>query len=446
MKKLLSILIFTFIFWGNLPIAAASNAETNFAQKLSQVLQNGTLSEALTLFENMPENLKGDVDLKTLHASLLLSAGKTGDAEKIASDLLSKQPKNVDVLLLNSMIAKQKNNAVKKIQYLNQIVAIEPNNPEANIELGNDQATKRKYRNARDYYLKALKGDPNNIEALFGHAKMSYYLHKDDDSKASFNKILELDPYNAPSYSYLAKFEAEARHFKTATEYLTKAISLEPDNSDYYLDLGNYHRESRKFAEAEKAWKKAVELDPDYFLGYAYLAGLYDEQNKFDLAYENYWKVIQKNPEYYYAYESLGMIAWHKEDYANSIKFFGSAYKANPNNVSYALMVAANYQKMKKPQDCKTFTEKAMKNLDRNSFEYLTLRLLHDMTGDSTLTLKVQSEESKKKKGKYLYYLAVYWDLKGKLDLAHKYYAEVLEIQGADFFEYRLAEWAQSPK
>ena len=98
---------------------------------------------------------------------------------------------------------------------------------------------------------------------------------------------------------------------------------------------------------------------------------------------------------------------------------------------------------MKKVQDCKTFTEKAMKNLDRNSFEYLTLRLIHDMTGESTLTLKIQNEESKKKKGKYLYYLALYWDLKQNLSLAHKYYAEVTEIQGADFFEYRLAEWAE---
>ena len=87
-----------------------------------------------------------------------------------------------------------------------------------------------------------------------------------------------------------------------------------------------------------------------------------------------------------------------------------------------------------------------MKNLDRNSFEYLSLRLIHDMTGDSTLTLKIQNEESKKKKGKYLYYLALYWALKGNDSLAQKYYSEVTEIKGADFFEFRLAEWEQMAK
>lgn len=445
-KSLVLILssIFMVAFMTNL--YGASSSEINFVKKLDSALEKGTLLEAISLFDSMPAELQEDVDLRTLQASLLLSAGKTSDAEKIASGLLTKEPKNIDVLLLNAMVAKQKKNNVKKQQYLKQILAIQPNNPDANIELGNEQAVKRNYRNARDYYVKAIKGDPNNIEALFGHGKMSYYLQRDDDSKKSFNKILSLDPNNAPAWSYLAKFESESRRFKKAVEYVSKAIEIDPTNSDYYFDLGNFNRESGRLSEAEKAWKKATELDPDYFLGYAYLAGVYDEQNKLDLAYENYIKVIQKNPKYYYAYESIGMIAWHKGNYEDSRKAFEAAFNANPNNTSYALMMAACLQRMKKTQECKTFTEKVMKNLDRNSFEYLSLRLIHDMTGESTLTLKVQNEESKKKKGKYLYYLALYWELKGNETLAHKYYAEVLDIKGADFFEFRLAEWAQMGK
>jgi tetratricopeptide (TPR) repeat protein len=243
--------------------------------------------------------------------------------------------------------------------------------------------------------------------------------------------------------AYLAKFEAEGRRFKKAIEYLNKAIELDPENSDYYFDLGNFNREAGKYDEAEKAWLKATELTPDYFLGYAYLAGLYDEQDKLDKAYDYYVKVVQKNPKYYYAYESIGMIAWQRRNWAEARKAFEGALNGRPDSTSYALMIAACYQQEKKIPECKKFTEKMMKGLDRNSFEYLSLRLFHDMTGESTLTLKIQNEESKKKKGKYLYYLALYWDIKGKLNLAHKYYSEVTEMKGADFFEFRLAEWAE---
>ena len=160
-------------------------------------------------------------------------------------------------------------------------------------------------------------------------------------------------------------------------------------------------------------------------------------------ALENYRKVVEKNPQYYYAYESLGILAWHDKNYDEAKDAFEEARKKNSANVSYTLMIAACYMKKNNYQGCKSFTEKAMKGMDRNSLEYLALRLFHDMAGDSSFTLKVQNEASKKKKGKFLYYLALYWDIKGNMNLAHKYYAEVTEIQGADFFEYRLAEWAE---
>jgi len=48
------------------------------------------------------------------------------------------------------------------------------------------------------------------------------------------------------------------------------------------------------------------------------------------------------------------------------------------------------------------------------------------------------------KSGKYLYYLALYYDLKGDVSLAQKYYVEVCAIQSPMFFEYRLAKWAKT--
>ncbi|WP_407426933.1 tetratricopeptide repeat protein [Treponema sp.] len=440
--KKISVIIFislcTFVY-------PATSAEVKFAQDLEKTLNSGSIEKALALFEKMPAGMEKDTGLQTLKGSLLLSAGKVNDAEKLASELLLKEPKNIDVLALNAMVAKQKGNNAKKLQYLKQIIAIEPNNPEANIELGSEQALKRNYRNARDYYAKALKGDPDNLEALFGHGKMSYYLEKDDDSKQSFNKILELDPHNSQALSYLAKFEAEARQYKKAIEYVLEAVKYDSLNSDYYLDLGTYSRFSGKYADAEKYWKKAVELDPDYFLGYAYLAGLYDEQNKYDLAYEYYKKVVQKNPKYYYAYESVGMFAWYKGNYEESKAAFEEARKANPDNVSYALMVMACQLKMKKLQDMKKYAQSVMKGMDRNSLEFQMVRMYHDQTGDSPVTLKIQNEQSRSKRGKMLFYLALFYDIRGNISLAQKYYGEITEMQGASFFEARLALLLTSP-
>lgn len=420
--------------------------EAQFAQALGSALENGSVEDALLLFEKMPAGLENDVDLQILRASLLLSAGRDTEAESLAAALLSSAPKNVDVLGLNVMIAKKNGNSAQKTQFLRQILQVDPQNPDANIELGSEQALKRNYRSARDYYRKALAADPENEEALFGFGKMSYYLEKDDDAKKSFNKILEINSQNASALSYLAKFEAEKLQYRKAVEYVNKAIQYEPDNGDYYLDLGTYSRFSGKYDDAEKAWKKAVELEPDYFLGYAYLAGLCEEQDRRADALAYYKKVVEKNPEYYYAYESIAMFEWEKGNYSAARAAFDAAGKGNSGSISYKLMTAACLIKEKKIQECRTYTEKVMKGMDRNSIEYLAVRLFHDMSGDAPFTLKVQNETNRTTRTKMLFYLAVYWELKGNSSLAHKYYAEVADVQGASFFEARLAQWANSAR
>lgn len=448
-KILLGLAAMQFILTAGLFAAPSkSSSEISFVQNLSKALEKGSVDDALLLYEKIPAALSEDVDLLALKGSLLLSCNKDKEAEKLALELLAKEPKNISILSLNAMVAKKKGNSAKQLQYLKQITALEPNNPDANVELASEEALKRNYRNARDYYKRALIAEPDNMEALFGHGKMSYYLERDDDSKKSFNRLLELDPENPQALAYLAKFEAEKRQYKTAIDYVNRALKRDPDNSDLYFDLASYSRFLGRYADAEKYWKKTTELAPDYFLGYVYLAGLYDEQNKIDLAYEYYKKVVEKNPKYYYAYESLGMFAWKQKNWSEARQYFMKARESNNganNSLYYGLMVAACYQKEKNIPECKKYTEAMMKGMNTKTLDYIFTRLFHDMVGDSTAVLDVQKEQSRKKKGRFLFYLAVFYELKGNDNLAMKYYSEVSDMQGADFFEWRIANWKVNP-
>ncbi|MDE7228786.1 MAG: tetratricopeptide repeat protein [Treponemataceae bacterium] len=427
------------------PAAAESPAvltEVQFVQRVSDMLASGDTAQALALFDAMPEGMEGDDELQMLKASLLLTSGREGEAETLAKDLLAAHPDDVNILSLNVMVAKNKGDTATKSRLLKQILAIDPNNADANMELGDEQALKHSYRNAINYYRKAVAAEPNNTDALFSYGKMSYYLQKDADARAYFERILTIEPENAQALAYLGKLEGENRHYRAACDYLNRAIQSDPDNAEYYLDLGTYTRYTGDYAGAEAAWKKAVSLTPDYFLGYAYLAGLYDELNRFDDAYTYYRKVVEKNPQYYYAYESLGMLAWKKGKWAESRAAFEKARAKNPQNISYALMIAATYWKENDIPQLKKFTETVMKGMDRQSLEYAVVRMYHDMAGDAGVVQKVVNEQNRTKKGKFLYYTALYFDLKNNPTLAGKYYAEVTSMKNPMFFEYRLAEWS----
>ena len=195
------------------PLAFAQNssAGVEFVQKLSTVLETGSVDEALNLYNQIPSELSEDTGIMCLKASLLMSADRDKEAQALASQLLAKEPQNVDVLDINVMLAKKRGDKASKTGFIKRILAIDPVNPGANIELADEQALKKNWRNARDYYKKALSGDPDNLDALFGYGKMCYYMEKDQDSKKAFNRLIELDPENPQGNAYLGKYAAENR-------------------------------------------------------------------------------------------------------------------------------------------------------------------------------------------------------------------------------------------
>ncbi len=85
-----------------------------------------------------------------------------------------------------------------------------------------------------------------------------------------------------------------------------------------------------------------------------------------------------------------------------------------------------------------------MKTMDKKSLDYTLVRMYHDMAGDSGVAIKIQNEQNRNKRGKFLFYYALYFDILKKTDLAKKYYIEVVEMKSPMFFEYRMAEWAKN--
>lgn len=421
------------------------SAETiNFAEELQKHLMAGDINGAISLYKDIPENLKDDVDLKILESSLLLSVGRLEEAKTIVNELKNSGNNTIEVMEVNAEIANASGKLADIQKATDELLKADPANVTANLILGNRWALKKKYKLACDYYRKVILKESTNEDGLFGYGQMSYYLGNLKESEKAFKKLAEVNPESDIAYQYLGKLAAEEENYKLSIENIQKAIALNPQNSDYYIDLGNYSRNLGRYDDAEKAWTKSIELAPDYFLGYTYRAGLYDEQNRTDEALADYKMVVKTNPKYYFAFEEIGILEFHKENWEEARKYFS---KANEISESYAykLMILATYIKQGKTFEMKQLSEKYMKPLDRNSLEYKMLRLYHDqgpVNAENAVAKDIEKETSKNKKGKMKYYLALYYDMKGSKSVAAEYYNQITKMQTPMFFEYRLAEWA----
>jgi tetratricopeptide (TPR) repeat protein len=161
-----------------------------FVEELQNILNQNNLEEAINLFNFLSPELKNDTNLQIIHASLLLSANKTSQAMTLTDELLAKNPDDIALLELKANIAVAANNSQVLKATVAQLLQKDPNNATANIIKGNQYALQKKYKLAADYYKKALESDAENLEALFGFAKMSYYKGSLKDSQNYFSKVL----------------------------------------------------------------------------------------------------------------------------------------------------------------------------------------------------------------------------------------------------------------
>lgn len=417
--------------------------EERFVQSLQDVLSAGSVDEALALFDTLPEDSADSYDLNYIQASLLISNGEYDKAEEIAGRLLESEPDNTDALMLRAVIAKATGNEQDKKQYINQILQADPYNSDANTELGNEYMLNKSWRLARECYRKAYISDSTNTEALAGFGKSSYYLGELEDAEDAFLDIIDRYPDDAFSWAYLAKLYSEWDRNIDAAECAHQAVICEPGYFDYWLDYGDYLGKLERNAEAEEAFSTAISLRPDYFLGYVYRGGLYDLEGKYELARQDYLKVAELRPGYYYIYESLAFLSWHDQDWAAAREWFQKAAAALPNDTSYPMLIALCMYHEGDTRAARDYVYKTvLKKFSNTSIEYAVMRLFYDNVADGTVATKVQNESDANRRGKMLFYLAQYYELKGKDNLAQKYYIAVNEMEAPMFIEVRLNDWA----
>ena len=414
-----------------------------FAKELQALLAKGDVKGAIALFDSIPAELKDDLDLKIVLASLYVSDADYDMAIKVADQVLAVDEGNLDALEIKTLCAKAKGDNTAYKAAAKAILANDPYNAQINIMEGDEQALNHKWKLARDAYSKALKSEPDNIDALYGYAKMTYYMDDLKLAKTTTQAILDKDPENAQALALMGKLAAEDFNYVRAIKLTQDALTYDPDNYDFYLDMGTYYRYQGKYTESAKCWDKCVEILPDYFLAYAYLAGLYDEQGKFELALQNYRMVIKTNPDYYYAYESTAILEYHYGNYKYARALFDQAYSYS-DSWAYKLMNIAMYLKEGDKNSAKTEAQALMKKLDRESAEYSLVRFYVDTyskNAETSLVNKINKEDNSNKKGKMLFYMGLFYEVNGSMEAAREYYAKVTAFQAPMFFEYRIAEW-----
>ena len=409
--------------------------------EVSRLMTRREYPAALDLFDTISPSVIQTAEVQLLRASLLNSNGRPAEARAIASGIVSREPNNVDALLVLASAAALENKDKEQRNFLERVIKIDPKNLKALSDLGYIALRAQSLRTAAGHFDKALAIDGNYREAMVGRAIVYRYARDPKKSEQLLNRAIRQNPDWAMPLNERARLYKGAGFPEEALKDLDAAKRLDPGSYWISVDRAGTLFELNRKKEALEELDRALTLDPEGFLALVYRAGIRDEMGDYDGAERDYAAITKIRPDYYFAAEGLGVIKMRKHEYTAARDAFLAAYRQAPKEYRYALLAAYNWMKAGNPADPKQFLAQVLRTAPRNSPEWQVLRLYHDLSGDVDAAVRAEQEQNLDAKSQMLFYIAGYYDVRGNRNLANNYFLQVKDLNRQGIIEWRINEW-----
>lgn len=207
-------------------------------------------------------------------------------------------------------IATYQRNAVWKdeITLWSNAVSANPENPRARTSLGAAYATHRRFDEAINEHVTALRIRPDYAEArnLLGltYAKQQRFTEAAEELAAA----IRLRPDFAEAHHNLGKVYVRQERLNEATREFSIALQLRPDLAEARYHLGNIYANTGRLSEAISELLTAIRLDPDYSDAHYSLGSIYAHQGRTDEAIGEFLTVLRIRPDFMPARQALNSL------------------------------------------------------------------------------------------------------------------------------------------
>jgi choline-sulfatase len=231
------------------------------------------------------------------HAKELARANKLDEAITELSDLLRKNPENVD----------------------------------ARTQLGNYYAAAGRQRQARDEFLAALRyREFDRLYFNLGNSELA--LGRLDEAAQDYRKAVAMNPRLAGAYTNWATLEMNRGRAGRAGEILDEALSRHIQDPVVFLLRGRLFAASGNLMDAESQFHRALAQNGDSADAHRALGQLYFQTERIDDSLAEYEESLRLQPTDIATLKTVGAIYLNKkEDSARARQCFEKALALDPN-------------------------------------------------------------------------------------------------------------------
>jgi tetratricopeptide (TPR) repeat protein len=237
-------------------------------------------------------------DTLYLRARADTDLGKDVDALELLVRARKISPKNTDIVLLMARLSMKQQFFEDAIEVLKEGVQIDPRRADLHAALGESYFTVGKVEEAVKEFKTLVSLDPApRSYALMG---MCYrHLGQYDEAKRFLEESLKGDPENLPALFHLGMIAKTQRNPLLAEKYFERAVRADPNYADALLELAGVKMDQRRYEEAIPLLRLCIQLNGGLPAAYYKLALAERSAHQLEAARRDMsvFQTLSKNPE-----------------------------------------------------------------------------------------------------------------------------------------------------
>jgi predicted Zn-dependent protease len=193
-------------------------------------------------------------------SQLLVSFGRTADAEKLLAELLERAPDQRAINYNYAQVLTKLGRGNESKQYLERAVLLDPTFGPAVLQLIDLYQRENEWQKAAEVLAPLISEDPMNLDLQRQQAYFWLRSGNAEKARASFKALSEADPKDARALFYLAESLSDLEQYAEADKIYRKLLEQTPDDTDVLSSFGLSQVGQRQYDEAAKTFRHLLEL------------------------------------------------------------------------------------------------------------------------------------------------------------------------------------------
>ena len=232
---------------------------------------------------------------------------------------------------------------------------------------------KGKLSNAERAYKKAIKSNPNYVEAYNNLGTVLLDQGRLKEASNAFRKALKLLPDHPMILNNVGNVLQLQGENDKALSWFDKAISQDPDNADAYGNSGNALRALQRYEEAFAAYKRALEINPELADTHYNMGLILLELDELDDAIICFNQALKINPADKNIYMGLGNARSAQGNLDQAVAAYRKAIAIDPANTEFYRKLGKAFSDHGEVEEAVSVCRKALKINPGNAKAYLSL-------------------------------------------------------------------------